>query len=342
MNSSTGSYSINTDSNARAKSLLGDSLVWDNHACMPLRPGDHAFLAQLGRARETGIDVVTLNIGFGPQTLEQHLAVLEDFRRWFAERPGEYVLARGTADIAAAREAGKLAIVFDIEGMAPLDDADPGIVESLRAAGVGWMLIAYNKNNRAGGGCLDEDPGLSDHGRRILAEMKRAGMIVCCSHTGHRTARDVLAEADAPVIFSHSNASAVHAHPRNIPDELIVACAGTGGVVGVNGVGDFLGPGNDYAGMIVRHIDHMVGLVGPDHVGISLDYVFDQQEVLDYLREMRDTFGEEMANQFTCRFAPPETFVGIATGLLELGYADEDIGKIVGGNWYRVAAEVWH
>ena len=325
----------------RAIELLGKSLAWDNHSCMPLRPGDHAYLDQLERARATGIDVVALNIGFGPQSLQQHLDVLDSFVAWIEARSDHYVVAHDTAAIDAARERGRLAIIFDIEGMAPFDDADLDVIGELRTAGVSWMLIAYNRNNAAGGGCMDEDPGLSAHGRKILKEMKHVGMIVCCSHTGHRTALDVLEAADNPVIFSHSNASAVHAHARNIPDELIRGCAQTGGVVGVNGLGDFLGDGEDYADLIVRHIDHMVELVGPDHVGISLDYVFDQQEVIDYFNSFSETFGEDAASGFSCRFAPPEIFTGIVAGLFARGYHDDDIHKIVGGNWYRVASQVW-
>ena len=325
----------------RAVELLGNTLAWDNHACMPLRPGDYAFLDQLERVRDSGIDVVTLNIGFGPQALQDHVDVLDSFVAWIAAHNDCYVVAHNVADIDAARAQGRLAIVFDVEGMAPLDDADLGVVERLRQAGVGWMLIAYNRNNAAGGGCMDDDKGLTAHGRAILHEMNRVGMIVCCSHTGHRTARDVLESAEYPVIFSHSNASAIQEHARNIPDGLIKACAQTGGVVGVNGVGDFLGDGEDYSSLIVRHIDHMVELVGPDHVGISLDYVFDQQEVIDFINQYSETFPDEAGQGFTCRFAPPETFRGIVTGMLDLGYGDEDIAKIVGGNWYRVASQVW-
>ncbi len=331
---------ISTDSN-RAERLLKESLVWDNHACMPLRPADHSFLNQLARLRDTGVDVVSLNIGMDITTRQQHLDVLDSFQRWIAEHGDGYVVVHNSTEIEQARRSGRLAVVFDVEGMALLDDGNLDLISQLRSAGALWMLVAYNRNNRAGGGCLDEDPGLSDHGRAILGEMKRVGMLACCSHTGHRTAMQVMETAGNPVIFSHSNPAVVHEHVRNIPDELIRACAETGGVVGINGVGDFLGPGDAYADMIVRHIDHVVQLVGPDHVGISLDYVFDQQEVYEYLEKMRDAFGEEMASKFSGRFAPPEILVPVVEGLLNLGYSTDSIEKIVGGNWARVARQVW-
>jgi len=329
-----------------AQEFLEQSLVWDNHSCMPLRPQDGSFLDQLQRAHRTGVNVVALNVGFGPQTLEDHIRMLAAFRQWLAARSDLYVVAHNVADIDRARHEGKLAVFFDIEGMAPLDQGDYGLVALFRELGVGWMLIAYNRNNAAGGGCLDEDCGLTDHGRRILAEMKRVGMIVCCSHTGHNTAREVMEFADNPVIFSHSNADAIYQHGRNIPDDLIRHCAATGGVVGINGLGDFLGPERpreewDAVEWMVRHIDHVVQLVGSAHVGIALDYVFDQQELADYLVRMKETFGGQQAVQFSNRFAPPEAFLPLTARLLQLGYSRADLLNILGGNWYRVAQQVW-
>jgi len=91
------------------------------------------------------------------------------------------------------------------------------------------------------------------------------------------------------VIFSHSNPSAVYPHVRNIPDDLLVACARSGGVVNLNGVGLFLGPGADGRGdnsteTLLRHIDYVVQLTGPQHVGLDLDYVFDVAELEEYRR----------------------------------------------------------
>lgn len=322
--------------------LLADSLVWDNHGCMPLRPSDESFLPQIERYRDAGVDVVSLNAGYGDLDVEGHLRMLASFRRWFSARPDRYVLAQTVAEIDRARQENKLAILFDVEGMGPLNDGDHGLVQLFYDLGVRWMLVAYNNNTAAGGGCVDEDTGLTSYGREILAEMKRVGMVVCCSHTGHRTARDVMAHAGNPVIFSHSNAAAVHPHYRNIPDELIKACAETGGVVGINGIGVFLGANDNSPEAIVRHVDHVVQLTGPDHVGISLDFVFDQDELLQALKDKPGMFpAMPTGDGDLLRMAAPESILPVTEGLLRLGYAQDDVQKILGGNWRRVARQVW-
>ncbi|OAI42569.1 hypothetical protein AYO41_03990 [Verrucomicrobia bacterium SCGC AG-212-E04] len=309
---------------------------------MPLRPDDHSFLPQLQRFKKVGADVISLNVGFGPQSLDDHLRMLASFRSWIEAHAEEYALAGSLADIDRARAEGRMAITFDIEGMAPLDRGDHGLVELFYDLGVRWMLIAYNRSNAAGGGCYDdEDPGLSPHGREILREMKRVGMLVCCSHTGYRTVRDVMDCADNPVLFTHSNPSAVHAHRRNIPDELICACAQTGGVVGINGIGVFLGENDNRPETVVRHIDHVAQLVGPDHVGLSLDFCFDEVELQHFFATMRDTFPDMQSYQGDARMVPPEALTDIVAGLLQRGYREKDLEKILGGNWRRVAAAVW-
>ncbi|MBL0087567.1 MAG: membrane dipeptidase [Ideonella sp.] len=325
----------------RARTLLADTLVWDNHGCMPvLRPQDTSFLPQLQRYRAAGMDVAIINVGFGDMGIEEHLRVLAGMRQWLKARPDEYVLIGGADDIERARASGRLAVGFDIEGANAIGD-QPSLVELYHDLGVRWMLLAYNRNNRVGGGCQDVDPGLSDFGRRVLAEMERVGMQVCVSHTGHRTARDVFDAATKPVIFSHSNAAAVHAHPRNISDELIRACAASGGVVGVNGVGIFLGRNDASSAAFVRHIDHMVQLVGPKHVSIALDYVFDTAELEEYLDKMRDTFPPGMGYELGVRMVAPEQLTEIVALLQGRGYADADLRDILGGNLLRLARQVW-
>jgi membrane dipeptidase len=319
--------------------LFARNLVWDNHSCMPLRPTDETFLPQLTRFRDAGVDVVSLNAGFDTVPWENTVAMLAQFRRWVRERPTEYVLVEGVADIDRARSEGKLAVTFDIEGGCALNN-QLSMVELYYELGVRWMLIAYNRNNSLGGGCNDEDTGLTPFGRNVLKEMQRVGMVACCSHTGYRTTMEVMEHAERPVIFSHSNPLGVWRHYRNIRDEAIKACAATGGVIGINGIGLFLGENDARTETIVRHIDYVVNLVGPAHVAIALDYVFDPQELLDYMRMHPEVFGpkEDAAGP---QFVAPEQIPEIAEQLFRMGYSSDALRGILGGNHLRVAREVW-
>jgi membrane dipeptidase len=328
-----------TSGNARA--LLRDSLVWDNHGCMPvMRAHDASFLPQLQRYRAAGVDAVMLNVGFGEMGIEDHIRTLAGMRHWIKQRPQEYLLIESADDIELARATGRLAVGFDIEGANALAD-QPSLVQLYYDLGVRWMLLAYNNNNRVGGGCQDDDKGLTDFGRVVIAEMERVGMLVCCSHTGHRTVRDVFAAASRPVIFSHSNPSALHAHGRNIPDDLIHACANTGGVVGINGIGSFLGNNDNSSETFARHVDHVVQLVGPQHVALGLDYVFDTQELDDYLEKMGNIFPAELGYQKGVLMVAPEQLEGIVQILMNWGYQDADIQAVLGGNLMRLARQVW-
>lgn len=333
----------NEDSLHAAAALIADTLVWDNHACMPLRPDDHSFLPELERIRAGGVDVISLNAGFGPQGPDAHLAMLDSFAEWLTARPADYLIVRSAADAEAARATGRLGVLFDVEGMVPLNDGRIDLVARFREKGVGWMLVAYNRTNDAGGGCAeDEDPGLSAYGRAVLAEMGRVGMIPCCSHTGHRTAMEVLEHAGGPVIFSHSNPSALYGHYRNIPDSLILACAETGGAIGINGLGAFLGNNDASPRRVAEHIDHVAQLVGARHVAFGLDYVFDREELATFLAQMRETFPDDESFRQPIEMLHPARIVEVVALLIERGYAREDLAMILGGNWLRVAREVWH
>ena len=326
---------------AAAGALLGECLVWDNHGCMPVgRPHDPSFLPQLQRYRAAGVDVVMLNVGFGEMNVEEHVRTLAGMRHWLTARSDEYVLAATVEDIERARASGRLAVGFDIEGANAIAD-QPSLVQLYYDLGVRWMLLAYNRNNRVGGGCQDEDTGLTAYGREVVAEMERVGMQVCCSHTGHRTVRDVFEVATKPVIFSHSNPSAVRAHPRNVPDDLIRGCAATGGVVGINGIGSFLGDNDNSNETYARHVDHVVQLVGPQHVALGLDYVFDTQELNHYIATMRQTFPSGLGYESDVRMVAPEQLEGIVETLLSWGYRSEDLKALVGGNLMRLARAVW-
>lgn len=323
-----------------ASDFIKHSLVWDNHGCMPLRAGDVEYLPQLERYRNSGVDVASLNVGFDTVPWENTLLVLAHFRKWVRSHSDEYLLIETVSDIEAARDTGRLGICFDIEGGSALNDT-LSMVELYYELGVRWMLMAYNKTNSLGGGCQDDDPGLTSFGREVLDEMGRVGMVACCSHTGFKTTMDVMEYSSNPVIFSHSNPLGIWEHPRNIRDEAIRACAESGGVVGINGIGIFLGDNDAATATMVRHVDYVVQLVGPEHAGLGLDYVFDQEEVTQFVQDNPKTFPPELGYADGVKMVEPEQIPEIADALLKLGYPEDDIRLILGENHLRVAKEVW-
>jgi membrane dipeptidase len=322
----------------RVPRAIDQGLAWDNHGCMPFRPLDDRFLPQLERYRKAGFRVVGLNIGFDGLPWAENFLMLASFRHWIAAHASKYALLTTPADL--ARLKNRLGVFFDIEGGSALN-GQLSMVQLYRDLGVRWMLIAYNKNNALGGGCQDSDRGLTKFGRQVVTEMRRVGMTVCCSHTGYKTTMDVMNHADRPVIFSHSNPLGVWRHKRNIRDEAIRACAKTGGVVGVNGIGLFLGPNDSRSETLVRHIDYVAQLVGAQHVGLGLDYVFDAAEMNEYLKAHPELFPPSEGYGDIINMAAPEQLKEIAGGLFAKGYGLADVRKIIGGNFSRVARATW-
>jgi membrane dipeptidase len=323
-------------------SLLRDALVWDNHACLPLYPGDERFLPDLERFARSGVNVVGINVGFGDQSVGQHIRMLAHFRSWIKQRPDRFLIVERVTDIQRAKDSGRLGIFFDIEGANAIAD-QLSLVALYYDLGVRWMLMAYNLNNKVGGGCLDHDEGLTAFGREVVAEMNRVGMVPCCSHCGQRTALEVIEHSNTPVIFSHSNPRAVWEHPRNIHDDVIQACARKGGVICVNGVGQFLGLNDVRPETVARHIDHVVRLVGPDHVALGLDYVFDRAELQAYVAANPAMFGNDSTAlaESGCDFVAPEQIPQIVEALFCMDYSESDVRKILGLNLLRIAESVW-
>ncbi len=322
-----------------AARLHADALVWDNHGCLPIRLDDR-FLPELERYRRAGVDVASINVGFGDMPWQRHIEMLAHFRAWVRAHEADYALVDRVDDIRVAKVAGKLAVTFDIEGAGAIQD-QLSLTQLYYDLGVRWMLLAYNRTNAVGGGCQDDDPGLTAFGRKVIAEMVRVGMVVCCSHTGERTTLDAMAVANAPVILSHANPRALKDHPRNVTDRVLTACAQTGGVVGINGIGIFLGENDASTEALVRHVDYTVERIGPAHVGLGIDYVFDQGELDALVRERPDQFPPEHGYAAGIRMVVPEQMPEITEALLRRGYAEADIRAILGGNFLRIAEQAW-
>lgn len=326
--------------------LHQDCLVWDAHSCLPLKMGTN--MSVLERHRAAGVDFVSLNIGMDMTPLGDVMTVLAYFRTWFANSAQHYRVVSAPGDVSRAMQEGQLAVAFDLEGALPIGD-QLAVLPVLQKYGVRQMHMIYNRSNAVGGGCHDTDQGLTPFGRQMVGKLNDCGITVDCSHAGERTSLDIMAASTKPVVFSHANARALCDHARNISDAQIDACAATGGVIGINGVGLFLGGAigglDGEAKAIARHIDYVVQRVGPDHVGLGLDYSYESDTAEDMAGGPVDAgywWPEGLGYDFsTLRFAPPEVLPRVTAELLGLGYQDHHVRAILGGNFLRVAKATW-
>jgi membrane dipeptidase len=153
---------------------------------------------------------------------------------------------------------------------------------------------------------------------------------------------EAMEASTAPCIFSHSLARALNDHERNIKDDQIVACAKTGGVIGVNGIGFFMSAdGQATTEVICRHIDHIAGLVGPQHIAIGLDFVYFDEHIQQFYGANKDTMYPTGYPPPPWHYWPPERIGELPEELLRRGYSDDVVRGILGQNFLRVARQVW-
>ena len=370
--------SMNID--ARADSLAQAHIIVDGHIDVPYRMrryrediGDSTEAGDFDypRAKAGGLNAPFMSIylpvelqndaGASKALAEELINMVEGFAE---EHPDKFAIATSPADVRAQFEEGLVSLPMGMENGSGLED-DLANVEYFYDRGIRYITLTHAKHNRIGDSSYDEDAprwnGLSPFGEEVIREMNRLGMMVDISHVTDSTAYDVLEVTQAPVIASHS--SARHFTPdweRNMGDDLIQALAENGGIIMINFGSSFLrsdyqdasdpvqdsinqyfadndiDPGSPEAlryryemrktnpvgtvADVADHIDHVVGLVGVDHVGLGSDYdgVFALPEGL----------------------LDASTYPNLIAELLERGYSEEDIQKILGGNALRVWAEV--
>lgn len=227
--------------------------------------------------------------------------------------------------------------------------------------GLRIMLPVYNSTNLLGDGCLDStDRGLTRFGHAVVAEANRLGIVLDGTHTGKRTTMDMMAASEDPVIFSHSNPSALFPSPRNIDDEQILACHETGGVIGVVPWGPLVvREGSPYQPRLtdlLDAVDYIADLTGTiDSVAIGTDF-----SIGTYGAHGDDLWGKPISlaplmerytahtrmdlnayEGFTQGFAVYPHITNFIAGMEERGYSTDDIAKVVGENHLRVFERVW-
>jgi len=325
----------------RAMNLFRTSLVWDNTLPWTMTGNAVDIDHILPRYHATGVNFISLTVDFRVP-IERTIASIAQTNRQVRERSDYLVLASTIEGIRRAKDAGKLALGFNLQDTLPYG-TNLDSVQLLYDLGVKQAVLAYNNRNLVGDGCAEPaDAGLSLFGRALIREMNRVGVIVDGSHSGRRTTMEAMEIGQAPFVFSHAIPFAVRPHYRNISDEQIRACAATGGVIGINGVGYWIGDNDASTEAIFRALDYAVELVGSEHVGLGFDYVYDLDMIIKWVRAdpiMWPAYeGEWMPKH---NFAGPEQMVGLVQLMLDHGYQVAAITGILGANFERVAKAVW-
>ena len=324
----------------RAAALHRDALVWD--MVYPVEPWCGNDYDKLERYRAAGFDVVSLCLAGDNHNISEGMQRIAAARAQVLARPESFVLVTSVADIARARREGKLALAFHLEGTRCFE-RNLDIIECYYALGVRHALLAFNQANSVGGGCAEtSDAGLSNFGMSVVRKLEEVGMLVDLSHTGYRTTMATMEMATKPCVFTHSMAHGITPHFRNLRDEQIRACARIGGLIGMSGSGEYIGEASCSNESILRHIDYVAELVGPRHIGLGLDLVFDADALNRWIRGRPDEWPQARDPAWPgFRYATPEQVPALTELLLQRGFSESDVRGILGENWLRVCGQVW-
>lgn len=270
--------------------------------------------------------------------------------------------ALGPADILRAKKENRHCICLTCNGV-PLTQAWNSVADELRYINIFFQLgcrmmhLTYNRRNMLGDGCAEPaNGGLSDLGRAVIAEMNRLGIIVDVAHSGWQTSFEAAKASSRPIVASHSVCAAVNRHIRSKPDKVIKAIVDGGGLVGICAIPAFLGRSGDIAAFL-DHIDCLAKKFGVDYIAIGTDvagslprskskaqsYKCLEKEYPKH-RQSFSSFWPPDDPIFDKQWQKEEQRLSLAwinwpyftVGLVQRGYKDADIQKILGGNMLRV------
>ncbi len=323
----------------RAERLYADAIVWD--MVWPWEPWCGNDFDKLPRFRDAGFTALSATIAGDNHNISEAVQRVARARSAVQAMEGMR-LCESVADVKAAKAAGALGVLLHFEGTRCFE-RNLDMIEAFYALGIRQTLLAFNNANSAGGGAMDEaDAGLTGFGRRVVREMARVGMLLDLSHTGRRTALDAIELMEGPCVYTHSNPAALYAHPRNISDEEIKACAETGGLIGIPSSSMYHGDPRSTPETLFRHLDYIVQMVGDGCAGLGLDYVFDAAPLNDYMRARTDEWPDAKEPDWPgVVTATPAHPLALTELMLRAGYPDQAVKNVLGENYVRVCGAVW-
>src|SRR5438477_9818879 len=260
-----------------------------------------------------------------------------------AEQSKRCVVCRTHEEISRALDSKKIGFLITMEGVEPLGD-DLDLLRVFYELGVRAIGLTHARTNAAGHGGIfaasgSSSEGLTPFGRDLVRECERLGVIVDLAHINPAGFKEIVDLTTKPLIVSHTNSRKFYDVERNISDEQVKMIGERRGVIGINSV--LVGPNQKESTLdrYVDHIEHVANLIGIDCVGIGFDFfefIYRQwpEEKKRWLAEklttphfIPDLTNHSHAQNLTCK-------------LIERGFSDDDIVKILRGNWLRVLEEL--
>lgn len=284
----------------------------------------------LPRLKEGGVTCQVMALYIEPQykpaaSARRCLEMLDAFCN-LLDQSEEFVMATKTQHILDTKADGKVAGLLSIEGGEAIEGS-LSVLRNFYRLGVRAMGLTWNQRNDLADGVGEKSAksGLTDLGVSVVKEMEKLGMLVDVSHLSESSFWGVNEVAERPYIASHSNARALASHRRNLTDKQIEALASKGGVIGVVFCPPFVDDDrqNVTLSRICDHIDHIRKVAGIDHVGLGSDF---------------DGFGVSPGSPQVMKDV--SEMPKLTEELFRRGYTEEEIKKVLGGNWLRVYREV--
>ena len=329
---------------ARAMKLVERSLVIDMLAVIVIDFRPEAYARTLTAEEEamfrtSGITGFHNSIGTGgPQVVEETLMFLAAWQGFVGRHSHLFTLVGKASDLDRAKAQGKIGVIMGLQNSEHF--RKPEDVKTFHQLGQRVSQLTYNTQNLIGSGGTERvDGGITDFGVTIIQAMNEVGMLIDVSHSGDRTTLDAIELSSRPIAITHSNCRALNDHPRLKTDEAIRKLAAKGGVMGITGVRNFVrGQEPTTIEHMVDHIDHVVKLVGIDHVGIGSDSDLNGYDDMpaDQRKELLAMYKPSYAFRGkldTDGFDHPRKIFDLTEALIRRGYSDDNITGVLGGHF---------
>lgn len=337
---------------ARVVKVVERSLVIDMLAPLKLDFTPEAFALpasdkEIATFRESGITAFHNSVGVGgPSAYDDALEFLAAWQGYAGRNSQLYSLVGRATDLDQAKSQRKIAVIMGLQNADQF--RDPKEVKKFYQLGLRCAQLTYNSQNFIGSGSTERvDGGVSDFGAEIIKAMNETGMLIDVSHSGDRTTLDAIEISPKPIAITHSNCRALNNHPRLKTDEAIKKLGPKGGVMGITGVRNFVRDKEPTTvDHIVDHIDHVVKLIGIEHVGIGSDADLNGYDDMpeDQRKELRASYKASYAFRDkldTDGFDHPKKVFDLADALIRRGYSDDNITAVLGGNFRRLLGATW-